>query len=304
MLWLFRELFSGCDLVFRIILGGALTLILASCTSPNVSKKLLGRIDDCLKKTYNIEHGSLVATYDLARIHKAPTIYAKDFGRIINEEKYNDNYLKNFKSKYKNLETLEKEAARKNDRLRQLLLMVNSKYRFLSSLEEKQLKSHLASEIFDCLPTKGSNKANTRDLARLDRIASHIPIMLPEYHTRVSSKYGLRHHPIKKKKKFHCGVDLIGSKSTPIYSAAYGRVTKVSRTGSYGNIVEISHERSFKTRYAHLSRIYVKEGETVLRGQKLGLQGKTGHSTGEHLHFEIWLREKHLDPYDFISHGV
>lgn len=69
-------------------------------------------------------------------------------------------------------------------------------------------------------------------------------------------------------------------------------------------MIEIKHSNKFITKYAHLRKIHVKEGDIVIKGQMIGLQGNSGNSTGEHLHFEIWLNNKHVDPFDFVSHSL
>jgi murein DD-endopeptidase MepM/ murein hydrolase activator NlpD len=240
------------------------------------------------------------------RFHKSNQIYARDFGRIINEDKYNEQFIKRAKTKcVAQRDIIEKEAARKSNALRNLLLTTNSKYKFLPGSEVKLLKQKGQVGIFDFLTShKIAKEDSLKELIKLDLIATEVPIFMPEHHTKISSYYGIRKHPVDGLSKFHCGIDLIGNKATPVYSSAFGKVVRVSRSGSYGNMVDVLHSHRIRTRYAHLSRIYVKEGDSVLRGQKLGLQGRSGRVTGEHLHFEIWVNDKHVDPYDFLSNGV
>ncbi|MCC8416982.1 MAG: M23 family metallopeptidase [Rickettsia endosymbiont of Bryobia graminum] len=104
---------------------------------------------------------------------------------------------------------------------------------------------------------------------------SSIPILLPESNVKITSHYGMRKHPRKRRHKFHCGTDLIGRKAAPIYAAAEGRIINVSNKNHYGNLIEIKHSTSFIMKYAHLRKIYVKTGEDVIRGQLIGLQGNT-----------------------------
>ena len=92
---------------------------------------------------------------------------------------------------------------------------------------------------------------------KLDTLTSNIPIMPPEYTVQITSKYGIRIHPRKKKSKFHCGLDIQGKKNSPIYAAADGVVNTVGRKQAYGNLIEIKHSNKFITKYAHLKKIYI-----------------------------------------------
>lgn len=278
--------------MYRFLLPLLIGFILSSCASTNHSKKLLERINTELKKDYKIDYGKLIATYDLIKIHKTNHIIAKDFCLIINDEHRNDLFLKQFKKRYKTQDDLYSEAAIKVSKMKDLILRINNRYNFLTHSEITHFKK------------KPKNALAIPELTILDKIASTIPIMLPQHNPKITSYYGLRKHPHKGQKKFHCGIDFADRKSTPIYSSAFGIVTNVSRLNGYGNIVEIKHSNKFKTKYAHLKKIYVNIGDHVIRGQKIAIQGNTGNSTGDHLHFEILLNDKHIDPFDFIAHAL
>lgn len=262
----------------------------SGCGSSNISKKLLGNVNGDLQKNHKIRQGYLVATYDLAKVSKPNCIYAKDYVRIINEDSYNKIFLKKFRSRYKNIKLLDQEAANKVNKLRDLTLKLNNKYKFLPNSEVAMLKGSI-------------HNGGMRELSKIDKIVASIPMMLPQLQPNVSSYYGNRDHPVHGSDKFHCGIDLVDKKSAPVYSAAAGKVVIIGRKSGYGNLIEVKHPGKFKTKYAHLKKIFVKEGEQVIRGQKIGLQGKTGNATGEHLHFEIWLNSKHVNPYDFLVHA-
>jgi murein DD-endopeptidase MepM/ murein hydrolase activator NlpD len=281
------------------------SFILSSCSSPNLSKKLLHNIDHELKQNYKLEQCSLFAIYDLAKINKTNCLYAKDFGRIINEESYNKTFLKRFKARHKIIKDLDHETTIKINKIKSLVLKLNAKYNFLTKTESHVFKRSYNSKehnVFDFISSRRPTHHNILELANLDKIINYIPLMVPEYQPIITSHYGFRKHPNHRRNKFHCGIDLKGRKSTPVYSSAEGRVNSVGRIKGYGNIIDIKHASKFRTRYAHLKRIHVKEGDLVLRGQKIGEQGNTGNSTGEHLHFEIWLNDKHINPFDFITH--
>lgn len=98
----------------------------------------------------------------------------------------------------------------------------------------------------------------------------------------------------------HRGTDYGGPEGTPIYAVANGIVSVAERQESYGKWVQIEHPGGMQTRYAHLSRIDVRPGESVSAGQQIGLMGSTGHSTGPHLHFEVIRNGRHVDPESLI----
>ncbi|HOP45878.1 MAG TPA: peptidoglycan DD-metalloendopeptidase family protein [Coprothermobacter proteolyticus] len=99
---------------------------------------------------------------------------------------------------------------------------------------------------------------------------------------------------------FHTGLDIANSCGTPVYAAGKGVVIQAGRDGSYGLSVIISHGNGYTTRYAHLSSIAVKVGQTVLKGDYVGAIGQTGFATGCHLHFEVKLNGTLIDPYKVL----
>lgn len=130
---------------------------------------------------------------------------------------------------------------------------------------------------------------------------NNLPLNLPFDTTgikRISSKFGeVRHKP---RKYVHEGVDFAGIKGTPILSSGNGKVVYAGRMRGYGKIVKIEHENNIKTIYAHLSKINVSRGNSVTSGQVIGKLGNTGRSTGPHLHYEVLINEKAVDPLLFL----
>ncbi len=112
----------------------------------------------------------------------------------------------------------------------------------------------------------------------------------------ISSRYGMRRHPILGYRRMHSGLDFRASSGTPIYAATDGRVTMAGRNGSYGNYVKLQHGGNLATGYAHMSRIAVRNGQQVTRGQVIGYVGSTGLSTGPHLHYEMYRGGQKIDP--------
>ncbi len=118
----------------------------------------------------------------------------------------------------------------------------------------------------------------------------------------ISSPFGYRMHPILHVIKMHTGIDLCANIGTPVYATADGIVLTASYTaGGYGKHIVISHgPGGYITFYAHLSKILVAQGQKVHRGQLIGKTGNTGRSTGPHLHYEIRLNNKPINPKDFL----
>jgi len=106
----------------------------------------------------------------------------------------------------------------------------------------------------------------------------------------------MRTHPIDGVQKFHTGIDLRGSEGTPILAAESGVVRSAGHRGGYGNAVEIDHGNGVTTLYGHASELGVKPGDHVEKGQPIGEVGMTGHATGPHLHFEVRVEGKPVDP--------
>ena len=115
---------------------------------------------------------------------------------------------------------------------------------------------------------------------------SLIPLGNPTYAKSISSLYGMRKHPIFHKNKFHYGVDLYVNCGMPVYTTMDGFVRYAGYWGNYGLVVIIQNSK-YITVYGHLSKIAVKSGTIVKRGNVIGLTGRTGLSTGCHLHYEI-----------------
>ena len=117
----------------------------------------------------------------------------------------------------------------------------------------------------------------------------------------ISSRFGPRRDPINGKHRNHNGVDLAAPTGTEVQTIASGFVSFVGRKGGYGNVVEISHSHSLKSRYAHLSAFNVSQGEVVRKGVKIGEVGSTGRVTGPHLHLEVWKNSKAVDPLNYLE---
>jgi murein DD-endopeptidase MepM/ murein hydrolase activator NlpD len=117
----------------------------------------------------------------------------------------------------------------------------------------------------------------------------------------ISSSYGARIDPINHKAAFHPGIDIFGNMGDEVRATAAGKVLSAEDNGGYGNFILIDHGNQYTTAYGHLLKFRVKEGDHVSRGQVIGLIGDTGRSTGPHLHYEISVDGKTIDPYKFLK---
>ncbi|MBX7528261.1 M23 family metallopeptidase [Qipengyuania sp. 1NDH10] len=113
---------------------------------------------------------------------------------------------------------------------------------------------------------------------------------------RMTSRYGMRRHPVLGYRRMHAGVDFRASYGTPIVAVTDGKIIGAGRMGGCGNAVKIRHSNGYDTRYCHMSRIAVNRGANVRRGQVIGYVGSTGLSTGPHLHYEMYRGGRHVNP--------
>lgn len=116
----------------------------------------------------------------------------------------------------------------------------------------------------------------------------------------LTSRFGPRVSPFTGRRQLHAGIDIAAAGGTPIYAPARGRVTFAGRKGPLGNALVVDHGYGVKTVYGHTSKLDVKAGDTIERGQKIGEIGSTGRSTGPHLHYAVEVHGKLKDPLDYI----
>jgi len=138
--------------------------------------------------------------------------------------------------------------------------------------------------------------------AQADLLKS-IPSIRPLGGGAYSSGFGRRRDPFTGRIEPHYGVDFNGPTGLPVYAAADGVILHAEREPAYGNAIVIDHGHGYKTIYAHLSRLGVRKGDRVERGETIGALGNTGRSTGPHLHYEVLYQNRNLDPLDFMFDG-
>lgn len=130
-----------------------------------------------------------------------------------------------------------------------------------------------------------------------------VPSRQPVENVALSSSFGVRSDPFRGTAAMHAGVDIPGPVGTPVYATADGVVGRAERAGGYGNLVELEHGKGLQTRYGHLSKLLVEPNTRVTRGQLIGLMGSTGRSTGSHLHYEVRIDGRAVNPMPFLQNG-
>jgi murein DD-endopeptidase MepM/ murein hydrolase activator NlpD len=140
-------------------------------------------------------------------------------------------------------------------------------------------------------------------LKDLRKLLRNLPLIAPVDQYQISSKFGRRRDPFNKKWARHQGLDMSGLMRTPVFSTAPGRVSFVGWKGRFGRMVMVDHGLGIQTRYGHLRRYLVRKGQSVKYRQKIGQLGNSGRSTGAHVHYEILVDGKRVDPIKFMKAG-
>jgi murein DD-endopeptidase MepM/ murein hydrolase activator NlpD len=180
-----------------------------------------------------------------------------------------------------------------------------------AAIETTKKGAHGEDEGGPFIPYDASSlNENDRDIiANVDRmillhdIIKQLPLSTPIENAQTTGPFGRRVDPFNGRWAIHPGVDLAGPVGSKIYSTSAGIVVSAGHRAAYGNMVDIDHGFGIVTRYGHLSRILVKEGEMVRKGQQVGIQGSTGRSTGPHLHYEVRINDRPVNPVKFLNAG-
>ena len=163
----------------------------------------------------------------------------------------------------------------------------------------------IASRTFDNLrhlldSLSGELQVVQRGVARREALAEATPDLWPA-DGWVSAGYGYRRDPFTGRRDHHPAIDISTRAGEPVYATATGLVVEAGRNGAYGNLVEISHGFGLLTRYGHLASFAVEPGDTVERGALIGRAGATGRATGNHVHYEVWVNGRTVNPLRLIS---
>ena len=173
-------------------------------------------------------------------------------------------------------------------------LIIETQKRMDKILGQLYVQSKSFDDVFDLAKNK-------------ERMLVSIPAIQPINNKdlrRIGSYFGNRVDPFYKVRKFHEGIDFSAAIGTEVYATGNGVVIGAERNEGYGNEVVIDHGYSYKTCYAHLSRIFVKPGQKILRGQIIGYVGNTGKSTSPHLHYEIRKNDIAINPIYFFFNDL
>lgn len=140
-----------------------------------------------------------------------------------------------------------------------------------------------------------------KKVEQLENSMAAIPAAAPVTDYQYSSGFGVRFDPFNGNAAMHTGVDMTGHQGEEIHATADGVVSRAAWFGGYGNCVDLEHGKGIATRYGHMSRILVQPGQTIHKGDVVGLMGSTGRSTGTHLHYEVRIDGRAVNPMPFLQ---
>ncbi|MBU0951501.1 MAG: M23 family metallopeptidase [Elusimicrobia bacterium] len=180
---------------------------------------------------------------------------------------------------------------------------------YLQKYLEKKVHEVSVKDLYH--QTKALQKETKQELASVKEINGFIayqqllykatPNIWPCKPNRITSPFGFRIHPITGRYEFHTGLDIGGDRGSKIVACANGKVIYAGWSAGYGNLIIVDHGYGCRTYYGHLSKICIKVGDKVSRNQLIGLMGETGSTTGTHLHYEVRLGDKSVNPTKFLD---
>lgn len=144
---------------------------------------------------------------------------------------------------------------------------------------------------------------SVRQIESLKGVLNILPLVSPVKRASLESSFGGRVDPFSGRMAFHAGLDLAAPYGSDVFSTSAGKVTAAEYRGAYGNMVEIDHGLGISTRYGHMASLNVEPGQVVTKGEKIGVQGSTGRSTGPHVHYEVRVNDRPVNPAKFLSAG-
>lgn len=182
----------------------------------------------------------------------------------------------------------------------------------LSRMENSEMAAGILNTLDELYNRISTQEASYKEIESMVRNKEKLLLSTPAIQpisnrdlNRLASGFGYRIDPLYKTIKFHAGLDFTASTGTPIYATADGTVVIAGNQGNgYGNHVIVNHGYSYRTLYGHMSRIKVRRGQNVRRGEVIGYVGNTGKSTGPHLHYEVHKGRKRLDPIYFFYNDL
>ncbi len=242
----------------------------------------------------------------LGRYDAVESIVTQDRDIADQKQKYSDEVTAKKTQQEKEKKDLESLYAKRSKKIADMVQKERDKEVMMSKFEKQIEEADEISEEAANQLTELARKASALE-AKKNRIKNYYKggkLGMPlksEY--RLSSPFGYRIHPISGKKKLHAGMDMAAPKGTPVYAAETGVVTVAQSWSGYGNCIIIDHGGGLWTLYGHLMNggILVSKGETVKRGEKIGMVGSTGQSTGNHLHFEVRKNSEPVNPAPYLN---
>ena len=210
---------------------------------------------------------------------------------------------------FSHLSQIRSELLRENEAAKSQLESLEEQFKKTTfELSEVELKLHDIETMIGIESEPDVELTQRVDVARMSVaqkkfLLDNIPSGPPLESVHVTSPYGSRNHPVLNRSSFHTGVDLRGSRGTPVYATANGVVEFAGyhEDSGYGNLLIIHHAFGFKTMYAHLDSIDVSVGDAVTRGQEVAKVGSTGLSSGPHLHYEVRYVQRTVNPQRFMD---
>lgn len=205
-----------------------------------------------------------------------------------------------------NLNNIEVSVNRRIDNLELLANEVGLDNSKLNNIHKVNLQKQEANQK---ITVKSNNNlinnfaAKVNYLSSLDKIPETLPSLEPMNSYRFTSYFGLRNHPFDKETKLHRGIDIAGPINSKIIAPSDGIIIFAGVKNGYGNYIKIDHGYNITTEYGHLKTFLVNKGDNVKRGDVIAIQGNTGRSTGDHLHYEVKIDNKPLNPKKFIDTG-
>lgn len=171
------------------------------------------------------------------------------------------------------------------------------------SITPQEFKQHLSALTAETLTLKKSFDESSDFIKSEKSRWSATPCQWP-VDGRITCGFGPRIHPIMKYKEIHLAIDIAAERGVPIKAPSDGEVILADWQPGYGKLIVLEHQWGFMTRYGHCSKILVKQGQKVKRGQTIGLIGSTGYATAPHLHYEIWKNGLAQNPKRYLSEAI
>lgn len=239
----------------------------------------------------------VVKTDNLATLEEDHQTLSESYDLLVGSQQLYLDELKSLAYSLDSLKAERDELEQENLRMDELNDTLDSSFYDLESLLGVEHANDISSEHAKTLTVE----ANKR-LFFLHSIPNGVPIQA----IRISERFGFRMHPIKKKRLMHNGIDFKADKGTPVYATADAVVefAGYQRSSGFGNLVILQHNFGFKTYFAHMKTVKVRNGDFVSKGQLIGLSGNSGRSTGPHLHYEVRHLFKAIDPEPFLSWDI